>query len=196
MNVQKLIHSIFKDSKKTGLIHHEVIKRSVDYRQKLQDWIQSSDFSEVLKLVSKSYSYEQLNLGESELKMRILDTACSNGFLIQFDTSIFSIKSFKMFFDYLAERVQEQGYKLANSDIKIQDRNDQIESVEKHYLKPKVNQFQAPIDQKYGNVLIEHVSINDQPTHLKLMANSYSGHSYRKPYPFKNLANKLFESVN
>lgn len=71
------------------------------------------------------------------------------------------------------------------------ERGDLVETKEMHYLKPK-NDLTTPRDQKFGNVQIEYTRVNDEPTNIKLIANTYSDRAYQEPKDFEQLAQHIF----
>jgi hypothetical protein len=44
-----------------------------------------------------------------------------------------------------------------------------------------------PLEQKFGNIHVEFLTINDKPDYIKLMANVYSDRNYREAESFENL---------
>ncbi|MEQ9303603.1 MAG: hypothetical protein RJQ14_06760 [Marinoscillum sp.] len=95
----------------------------------------------------------------------------------------------------MCSKVLELDYKKTNSDTTITDKGNIVETVSKHYLKPlnKPATDGESIDQKYGNVLIELISTNDQPSYLKFVANTYNDHKYHDAWEFEKLAEFLFD---
>ena len=84
-------------------------------------------------------------------------------------------------------------YRLVNSHLTIQEKGEDVETREMHYLKPKSG-FEAPRDQKYGNVQIEFIRLNDRPANINLLANTYSDRAYNEPKEFEELAQHIFST--
>jgi len=63
-----------------------------------------------------------------------------------------------------------------------------------HYLKPK-HDFSSPIDQKYGNVQIEYIEKDNEPTRIKFMANSYPDRQYKAAMDFESLAEHVLTAA-
>ena len=84
------------------------------------------------------------------------------------------------------------GYRLANSDRRFADQPDEVvKTTERHYLKPPLN-TEPPLDQRYGNVLIELVKENEEPRYLKVMVTTYHDRSYQPAQSFDAFLDALF----
>ena len=100
--------------------------------------------------------------------------------------------SFQNFFDYLKDKTLEQGYKLAQSDRRIMDKDTYEETIEKWYLKPQSADLDTSlINQRFGNIIIEKIEVNRKPNYLRFMANIYADRLYSKAQPFDELFDKL-----
>ncbi|MFY0605984.1 MAG: hypothetical protein JXR10_04660 [Cyclobacteriaceae bacterium] len=180
-----------KGKKEHKILTFEILKRSDAYRHDYLDWVQSDAPQIFLKRVSDSY-YLKLENKIGDPDVHIFNSSQSNGFAISFNERL-DRQQFQFFFDWIAERVEIMGYKRSNSDLTITDKGDFVEAVEKHYLKPKQKSSGVVSEQGYGNILIELISVNDVPSYLKFVANTYSDRSYKKPVNFDVLAEYLFE---
>ena len=102
-----------------------------------------------------------------------------------------------MCIDHFKKVVINEGYTLYTSDKKYQEKAQSVQVVERHYMKPSLSKdIKLPIDQKYGNVLVEFVAYNDEPAYLKVMATCYSDRNYTEALDFEMLARKLFSDTN
>ncbi len=188
----QIYDSLFpKGMQKNKILTFESLKRSDAYRHGYLDWVQSDEPINFLRKVADSY-YLKLKNRIGEPDVHIFNSSQSNGFAISFNSRL-DRQHFQFFFDWLAERVEVLGYKRSNGDLTITDKGDFIESVEKHYLKPRQTESGKLFDQGYGNILIEYILVNDQPSYLKFVANTYSDRSYNDPVSFDILAEYLFE---
>src|SRR5690606_3879802 len=144
------------------------------YLKRYHEWKGSGRLTALLKEVARSYYLKQQAI-DNNPDVHLLQSNYANGFAISYSSEI-NKDDFLYFFDWLAERVEGLGYKRSNSDILVTDKKTYVESREKHYLKP-VTGSEKPTDQKFGNILIESVSIDENPSYIKLIANIYSDHS-------------------
>ena len=125
---------------------------------------------------------------DQSLPIHLLNSKYAKGIAISQIADI-DKRSLQYLLDLLAERVVNLGYKMANSDEIIRDQGSYMESIEKRYLKPISNTEIA--DQKYGNILLEYICIDNKPSHLKLTANVYSDHKFGEPKEFDSLLKEI-----
>lgn len=191
--IDNIINKLFPKGKNSHKsILHEVILRKKTESLNYQRWLKSMDKFEQIGAIERSYKLAKENV-DSEPTILIMNTAYSNGFAIPYN-SMYSRDEFRFIFDYFKDQVLKMDYRLAGSDRKIREKQNNIETVEKHYLKPPLNYKDKVTDQQYGNILIEHVSINDKPDHIKIMANIYSDRLYSEAKSFDEFMERLFKS--
>lgn len=179
-----------KKEQKSRVLVHELIKRSDHYLKKYQKWTSSPSHSDSLKTIATAYYLKAKGVAQ-EPEVHILNSRYSNGFAVSFQEGEMDHQEFQYLFDWLADTVEQIGYKRSNSDVTIMDKGNYIETREKHYLKPVLGS-EIPTDQRYGNILIEHILIDGKPSFLKLVANIYSDRSYSEADSFESLAEYLF----
>lgn len=190
--IENILNKLFpKENNSHKSIIHEVISRKTSENLNYQKWLKSVDKFDQLKAIENAYKLAKENK-ESDPEIILLNTAYSNGFAIPYN-SMFSSDEFRFIFDYFKDQVLKMDYRPAGSDRKIREKQGVIETVEKHYLKPPVNYTERVTDQQYGNILIEHVSLNEKPDHIKVMANVYSDRLYNKPRSFDEFMERLFK---
>lgn len=181
-----------KQSPKTAFIH-EVMSRSDREVEDYESWKRTEDFECIISDVERGYYLKKQGI-VSSMEVHLLESKYSNGFAITFNEE-FTEENFQHVFDYLKERGLAQGYKLAQADRRILDKDTYEETIEKWYLKPNGDDPGTGIaDQKFGNILIEKVSIDRKPNYLKLMANIYQDRLYTEAKPFSELIELIFKS--
>ncbi len=193
MNLFDQIYTkLFKTEKNANqpLVVDGIIKRNADFVRNYQEWKVSSNCKSMLDDVSKSYALKKEGM-DNDPEMAIHAGTNSNGFAIHFG-SRFDKTSFHFFFDYLAEKVKQLDYKVSISKQTLKEKDDEVEKKEMHYLKPK-NKFEKPIDQKYGNVQIEYLEVNNEPSRIKFIVNSYPDRNYTEALSFQSLTENIFE---
>ncbi len=172
---------------------HEPLVRSASQSEKYADWVASEEHVSMVDDLNNAYHKKKLGI-VSPLEVHLLNTRYSNGFALSYDDSITS-QSFLHLFDYLKDRTLTLGYKLAQADRRILDKGDYEETIEKWYLKPDVvhsgKEFE---DQRYGNVLMEHVAVDRKPSYVKVMVNVYQGRPYAEALPFDEYLEELFNT--
>ncbi|MEM9895261.1 MAG: hypothetical protein AAF789_02730 [Bacteroidota bacterium] len=162
-----------------------VLKRSESYQLEYKKWKKSVLFNELIPAIADSFYWCGKGVGKTP-KMDLFKSSYSNGFSISHDASI-EKRHFQYLFDFFSEQVKYLDYRLVVSRETMADKGEVVERRQMHYLKPKMG-FVAPIDQKYGNVQIEYLEINDEPQRIKFVANSYPDRQYKEAQDFQHLA--------
>ena len=178
-----------KPATPTKVFVNEIIKRSQSFLDQFQAWRASDVCEEFLNDLWQSYFWRKKGV-DKDPQMVLLESAYSNGFAISYEEK-YGRSNFHYLFDHLADQVKKLDYRLVLSRHTMQEKGDIVEMKEMHYLKPKRG-FVEPIDQKYGNVQIEYIEENDEPTRIKLIANSYPDRKYREAQDFEELAQYIF----
>ena len=190
---EDVVGKIFGKQMANQPIIHELLERSEAEIGAYEAWKLSNEKDELIADFDRAYSLKK-QMVESSLAVHILESKYSNGFAISYHDAI-DKTAFRNLFDFFKEKVLDNGYKLAQGDRRIKDKGHYAESIEKWYLKPLAADLQASvIDQRYGNVLIELVSIDRRPSYLKLMANVYQDSLYSKALPFEELYQSIISN--
>ncbi|SNT35689.1 hypothetical protein SAMN05421640_3508 [Ekhidna lutea] len=178
-----------KGKSPTQILVNEMIKRSQSFVRRFQAWKTSDYCAEFLNDLWQSYFWRKQGV-DKDPQILLLESTYSNGFAINYEAK-YGKNNFHYLFDYLADQVKKLDYRLVLSRHTMREKGDVVESKEMHYLKPRRGQVE-PIDQKYGNVQIEYIEENDQPTRIKLIANSYPDRKYKQADNFEDLAQYIF----
>jgi hypothetical protein len=105
------------------------------------------------------------------------------------------LKIYRFLLDYLRERVMMLQYRLYSSSIEeVADANELRYFYERHYLKPSILNENYPIDQLYGNIMLELEYESDEVRYLKVMSTYHTGYNYKPPLGFDALVQYLFGS--
>ncbi len=171
----------------------EDITRTEQYQRDYFRWVNEGIYKVHLEKIYNAYINKKANVAD-EYHVHILETPYANGFAFSYHPSL-TVRDFNFLFDLFRDQVLNTGYHLKNSGRKIYDRPDYVETKERFYLKPKLkgkNKEQL-LDQKYGNIEIENVSIDSKPSYIKLVANVYNDRLYTKALDFNVLLKDLFE---
>lgn len=177
----------------TAPVIHEPLARTSQQSEKYAAWVARDAHMSLIDDLNSAYHKKKLGI-ISPLEVHLLNTRYSNGFALSYDENITS-EAFLHLFDYLKDRTLTLGYKLAQADRRILDKGDYEETIEKWYLKPDVvhsgKEFE---DQRYGNVLMEHVAVDRKPSYVKVMVNVYQGRPYAEALPFDEYLEELFNT--
>jgi len=163
----------------------ELIRRSENFLGRFERWKTSEIGQDFLNEIWESYFWRRRGIDKNPVLV-LFESANSNGFAINYSPE-FDRNSFHFLLDHFADQVKKLGYRPVTSRNSLRDKGDHVERKEMHYLKPKVG-FTEPIDQKFGNVQIEYIEKNNEPSRVKLIANSYPDRKYREAMHFESLA--------
>lgn len=172
---------------------HEVLERSEKDLAGYENWLKSELRREVLQEIERAYYLKKQGI-LSQIDVHLLESKYANGFAISY-SDLVGKENFQNVFDYLKEQVLKHGYKIAQADRRILDKDSHEETIEKWYLKPISEELESKIvNQRYGNVLIEKIEVDRKPSYIKFMANVYQDRQYTIAEPFQDLLDKVFES--
>jgi hypothetical protein len=172
----------------------EALVRNETYRNKILLWQNSGAHRKLAYEVWEAWQLKK-DKQSADLQVHLLKTDGSNGIAVTYHPKI-GADAFQFFFDHLKEQVLPIGYKLYSSDRRIFVRPNYSETIEKHYLKPPIdlrveNGEVQRCDQRYGNIIIEYIQIDDRPSFIRLMAHYYEDQLYLKPLPFDELLREI-----
>ena len=193
----KKIKNVFSAAEASSSIHptiHEVIDRSekevVDYEhwknslaaRRLIDWLKNEYFT---------FLTSPKNIDRS---IDFLNSASKKGFVIHFSNMEYRLEEITFLFDYLKERVKELPYRIYVSDTRTYPKNDSVETIHRHYLKPslKLKVASQKAGQEFGNITIEMLLKNDQIVNLKFSATTYRDHQFKEAGNFNDLMKAIF----
>ncbi|HCX23873.1 MAG: hypothetical protein CMB80_28180 [Flammeovirgaceae bacterium] len=191
----QIVEQLFpQKSGKNEILVHEPIKRSESFQEDYSRWVKSFKRVDLLKSVYSSYELKKQEvIGDPDV--HLLQSNISNGFAVSYNDRI-GKDDFVFFFDWLSEKTNQLDYRRTNSDVTVTARNNQIETLARYYYKPKISAgtTEKLIDQQYGNILIEHISIDDRPTYIRYIVNNYRDRKYTEAEDFEKLADFLFST--
>jgi len=190
MNYFDQIYSkVFGRDTSRPVVMDALIKRNKSFLDKFNQWKGSEISHDFLNDIWQSYFWSKQGIDKKPTVL-IHESNYSNGFALNYENN-YDKNYFHFLFDYLADQVKNLGYILVTSKVSMKENGDNVETREMHYLKPK-RSFVEPIEQKFGNVQIEFLKVNEYPTRIKLIANVYPDRKYKEPDDFEVLAKYLF----
>ncbi len=161
--------------------------------QELVVWDHSEASKALYDLVYRNYHYKRAQINESP-EVHVFSSVYANGFALSYGPPL-DVNSFSLLFLGLSRRIIALGYEQVSLDRKLEEVNEQVKETEKFYFKPplQIPQEGALISQLYGNISLEKIRINQQPSYFKLLAAVYSDRLYHDAKPFDELMDRLFE---
>lgn len=101
--------------------------------------------------------------------------------------------TYRSLMDLFREKVIAMNYRPYSSTFEERTLVDKITRKERHYLKPGAWNTEMPMEQLYGNILIELDFVNDEVEQLKLLATYYTGYDYKPAGNFEELTTQLLK---
>ena len=170
---------------------HEVLERDDTFRKTLQEWIFSDRFADVQTLLYQYFILED-DTGINDTLARTKNNA-SNTIRITYTPAYFEKNELQYLADAWQQKMLENNYKTYISDVRHFLRNDYVEIIERHYLKPKITFNDNPVlQQQFGNIIIEYRMLDEQPFDLQLQVHYYTGRNYSEAQSFDDLLHLLF----
>jgi hypothetical protein len=189
------IKNLFKtaeDSSPSNPVVHELIQRTEEEKADYDHWKETLVRRRLTDWLIDQYAIYQVLPHDIDEALDFLDTPSSKGFVVHFNQTRYSVRDVTHFFDYLKERVRALNYRTQISDTRTYHRADWVETVQRHYLKPRPNfQEGEKMDQAYGNVMIELELRNERVQNLRFRATSYQDRLFNDALEFKALMQEV-----
>jgi hypothetical protein len=184
---ERLIERLFPKNEEISI--HEVLKRSNQFNRSFDKWKSSDEAGKELGMIRDSY-YDKVLNKITAIDLEVYHSPYANGIILypQYEQGKISL-TFIM--EFIREKLELDNYRLVHADRKIKEQGKMVTALEKYYLKPPLS-AEIPIDQKFGNVILELSYENNSPWKLKMMANVYSDRLYNQPKPFDDLISLIF----
>jgi len=184
---EKILNRLFPKDEEISI--HEVLKRSSHFNDSYDLWKSTQEAGDELRKVKDSYHDKILNKATA-IDLEVYHSPYANGIIIypRRDQKLISL-AFLM--EFIREKLELDDYRLVHADRRIKERGKMVMAVEKYYLKPPLS-AEIPIDQKFGNVILELSYENNTTSKFKMMANVYSDRLYHSPKTFEDLITLIF----
>lgn len=194
--IWKYLQSLFRQAEHSSPSQpfiHEMIERSPEHRAALEQWKHTIVCRRLCDWVQNQYGLFGALPDDVDEALDFLNTPSSKGFVVHFHKTNYDRREALFFFDFLCEKVIEQGYRTQISDRRVYQNGAWTETAERHYLKPKP-EFGAPgkIRQRFGNITIMLVLRNDAPWQIQFQATTYRDHLFLEADRFQDLMSGLF----
>ncbi|MCB2221668.1 MAG: hypothetical protein KQI35_14830 [Bacteroidetes bacterium] len=168
----------------------EEIKRDTVYKQAFEKWIGSHRKEEMLTTIEEAYQHA-LHQG-SDLITRMAGQGF-RGFIIHGEESNLTQQEASFLLDYWQNRILLLNYRLYSSYHEHFIRESQVLVEERYYFKPVIKDNEPPLDQEYGNILIESKTLGQSLLSVKCQTTSYTGFNYKTPLNHKELIDHLLK---
>lgn len=174
---------------------HELIVRDAAAVASYERWKQSLVMRRMLSWLCDQFAIYQLEPERIDESLDFLYTPSTKGLVIHFYKTNYHRQEITHFLDYLKERVLTLNYKTQLSDYRTYNKGHWVETMERHYLKPRPQFDEAgKMNQQFGNILIELEIRDEQAYQLRLRATTYQDYNYLPPADFKELMQVVLAS--
>lgn len=196
-SIKHKIKSFFQPSKITSKADNDkkgfskVLTRSDDFEAQYNNWKSNGDAALMLKLLRATIE-GSTGSEESSPGFDFYNLPGAKGFSV-YGLSATDPGNYRFLMDLFKERLLEMDYRLYSSTIEQKTKIDLPHTAERHYLKPAARSTDKPMEQLYGNVLIELEIPDGRVKQLKLLATHYTGYDYRPVRDFDELMVNLLE---
>jgi len=190
--IKSLFNSVEESSSSNPAVH-EMIERSEEDLKNYEDWKDSLSQRRLMDWLNGEYITYLTSPDNVDQSISFLNTPSSKGFVILFHKTNYNIDEITFLFDFLKEKVLTLPYRTYVSDYRSYMKNDNVETVQRHYLKPslKLKVAGEKAGQAYGNITIELLLRNKKVMNLKFSATSYRDHLFKDANDFDELMRKI-----
>lgn len=190
-NLWEQFKNLFKEAEQSSPskpLIHELIQREEAEVKDYNFWKSTLVRRRLIDWLNDQYAIFLFQPNDIDEALDFLDTPSSKGFVIHFHRTRYSRRDVTHFFDYLKERVLQLDYRPQISDTRTYNRPQWVETVQRHYLKPKPDfEREGKINQQFGNVTIEFELRDDNVHNLKFRATSYKDRLFEDAREFSEL---------
>ncbi|UPL50794.1 hypothetical protein [Hymenobacter sublimis] len=141
----------------------------------------------------KAYHYQKAGLPGGTFRVQLARDTKRPGAVFLYDPSI-GPGNFRHLFDFIRDRILSLGYHLGASSHRTVRHEQYTESTQKHFLKPQPHDCTntGRCNQRYGNIILDLVSINGQPGFLRLLSNPFTDSIFTPAHSFDELIDAVF----
>jgi len=184
----KTLLSSSEQSSPTQPAVHEIISRTDSFKEAYEVWKNGPIHKRLLNWIAEEYNTYRLDKNPIHKGIDFLSTNSTKGVAIHFDDVDYTREDAFFLFDYFKEKICTRNYRTQVSDTRTYSKNTWVETVERHYLKPRpVYDEHGKIDQSFGNITILLTLRDDKVYNLKLSATAYQDRLFNAEEGFEGL---------
>ncbi|SDK16252.1 hypothetical protein SAMN05421823_10231 [Catalinimonas alkaloidigena] len=190
-----LLERLFPKPAQQGPVRlvHEVLRRSERFADEYIAWQQAGHEQHMIELLSRAY-YLKRNDMAVEPEIHLLTTPYANGFAVMCPPQL-PLRELSFWLDALKNRILTLGYRVASATHELREKSRYLESSERYALKPPFCTDPTVLcDQRYGNIQVEAIAIDDRASYLKVVVTVYSDALYTRALPFEDFADAVLAS--
>jgi hypothetical protein len=154
-------------------------------------WLEQKTYLNWTPALFKAYHFDKAGIRPS-YKLERIEQLGQQGVIFFFDDRI-GEQNFKFLNEFLKDQVLHLGYRLHSADIRTNPKDNFTETIYKYYFTPPPACEAGSIlcNQLYGNISIDLIQLNGQPSLIRIVANSYLSCAFSKALPFDDLLDHL-----
>ncbi|SNC63731.1 hypothetical protein SAMN06265337_0938 [Hymenobacter gelipurpurascens] len=185
---------LFSASTSAPSAEWQPLRRSAAEERIRQQWIEDQVYLNWMGPFYKAYHYQKAGLPNPQFRVQLLREDGRQGALFFYDPSI-GPGNFRHLLDFIRDRVLALGYNLATSDQRSLQHPTYTETTYKHFLKPQPRDCTETgrCNQRFGNIMVDLVSINGQPGFLRLFSNPYDNDIFTPAQTFDEMLEAIFD---
>lgn len=191
-----IIHKIFgsgSDQPKEPVNVKKPLKRTSSFMDGFENWMKSPAPNFFARQILSDQKETTEGKVGSAYNLQFYRTPYANGFFFTFMGGRPKVE-FDYYLEYLKMKTEGLGYKLYTAERDIKDKSTFVETVERYYFKPPLgSEKDGYFDQLYGNIMIENVFADQQPSYTKLLSTIYSDRKFAQPGSFDEFFELLFK---
>jgi len=170
-------------------VYSDVLRRGESFRLAYYEWLAEGDYERTLGVLRDS-----VQDGGRFPVVRMLQKGVG-GFTMDLTQEQIGPDMARFMLEALKDKMKSLDYRMGSTHEEGFLRNGEPHLSERYYLKPRIRSFQPPLEQKYGNVLLELGFYRDQPDFLKCLVTWYSGYDYTPPLPYEDFLAEVFRPI-
>lgn len=158
------------------------------------NWVTEDHFRLSLSAIKLNYTTKQKS--DSIVDVEFFDKREFSGFYIM-KIKGYALQDYLNLVQYIWLQTKNQGYITQMSEVKTENKSQNIKTTYRIYLKPSHKyKIQIPADQLYGNIQIDMTCINDKFDKIVVKSMVYSDRNYLPARDFSNWVNYTFSQLN
>ncbi len=171
----------------------EVFHPTYDTTQ-FNDWVSEDHFRLSLSSIKLNYTTKQKS--DSIVDVDFFDRREFRGFYIM-KIKGYSLQDYLNLVQYIWLQTKNQGYITQMSEIKTENKNQNVKTTYRIYLKPSHKyKVKIPADQLYGNIQVDMTTINDKFDKIVVKSMIYSDRNYLPAREFNGWMEHTFSHFN
>ncbi|RAU81933.1 hypothetical protein [Pontibacter arcticus] len=167
------------------------LRRSSGFRAGYQAAVTSGAIPQLAASFFKTFHYQLAGL-PTNLRVQYMTEGNRQSLILFYDTTI-KPTDFLYLFEYLKEQVLLQEYTMHCADKRELQHERYTEQVEKYLLVPPAKDVAGTslFNQRYGNIALDYVKVNNKPGYIRLSANAYTDPYFSEVLTFTDLIEKV-----